>query len=84
MKIKLFGRILSIELTRPGYHWYTQLELCKILGIGTSACYMWCKRSRFKRKKNKTAKFEYYVSDKEMNKKMKSVQINRISKKRKK
>mgnify|MGYP000948635818 CR=1 FL=1 len=84
MKIKLFGRILSIELIKPNCHWYTQLELCQILGSNRSACYMWCKRSGFKRKKTRTANFEYYISDKEINKKKKSLQINKINKKRKK
>lgn len=80
MKVKLFGRILSIEFIKPNSEWYTQVELSSITGMRKSACYMWCKRKRFKRKKIDTASYEYFVSDYEINKKVNSIN-NKLNRK---
>jgi hypothetical protein len=80
MKINLFGRILSIEFKKANTAWYTRVELCSITGMRKSACYMWCKRKGFKRKKIDTASYEYFVSDYEINKKMNSIN-NKLNRK---
>lgn len=77
MKIKLFGKVLLIEFIDNGANWYTQRELCDIMNIGRSACYMWCIRNGYKRSKKGTGKYKYLVPKEDMQVKNIQVQLRR-------
>ena len=83
MKLKIFGRLLSVEFVEVEAKWYTTADLCEIMNMNRTACYMWCTRSGFKTKKHKAESREYYVPKENMKRKMTQLKLKRRRRKQK-